>query len=363
MSSAEKHPGAVSGAAVLALAMLALIFAQLIWWLIFFSRNQSEHAELQKELDRWMLAAANSPAGDYLDRSQLEFVNGAYRIPAQIHQQRESEHQRRRMMMLSETSFVLAVFSYGTFRVVRAIRRERLLNHERSVFVESVTHELKTPLASILLNLQTMQKRSLSEERTAELIKDSILEVRRLEEQVNNILLSRRLGRSGGAQATRSVFSARAELEAYLAERQLRAGDRAQVVQLDGPADLRLYMNPDDFRKLAANLIENAFQYAGPAPAVRAALSATGTGRRARLRLRVSDNGPGIPPAERENVFKPFYRLQKSERPVQGSGLGLYLVRELAEAAGGEAFLAESASGLGATFEVRLPLYQGGSQS
>lgn len=360
MSSAEKHPGAISGAAVLALAMLALIFAQLIWWLIFFNRNQSEHAELLLELDRWMLAAANSPAGDYLDRSQLEYVNGAYRIPAHVHEQRETEQQRRRMMMLSETSFVLAVFSYGTFRVVRAIRRERLLNHERSVFVESVTHELKTPLASILLNLQTMQKRALSPERTAELISDSIVEVRRLEEQVNNILLSRRLGQGGTTRATRSVFSARAELEAYLAERPMRAGEPAQTVQLDGPADLRLCMNRDDFRKLVANLIENAFQYAGPAPAVRAALSASGAGKRARLILRVSDNGPGIPPAERENIFKPFYRLQKSERPVQGSGLGLYLVRELAEGAGGAAFLAESPAGAGATFEVRLPLHPGG---
>ncbi len=360
MSAPEKHPGAVSGAAVLALAMLALVFAQLIWWLIFFNRNQSEHAELSQELDRWMLAAANSPAGDYLDRSQLEFVNGAYRIPDRIRSQRAAEQNRRRLMMFSETAFVLAVFSYGTFRVVRAIRRERLLNHERSVFVESVTHELKTPLASILLNLQTMRKRALSRERTAELIDESIVEVRRLEEQVNNILLSRRLGRSGRTPASRSVFSARAELETYLAERQTRAGERARTVQLDGPADLRLNMNPDDFRKLAANLIDNAFQYAGPAPRVRAALSASGAGRRARFILRVSDNGPGIPPAERENVFKPFYRLQKSERPVQGSGLGLYLVRELAEGAGGEARLADTPAGAGATFEVRLPLYQGG---
>ncbi|MCR9141185.1 MAG: HAMP domain-containing histidine kinase [bacterium] len=363
-----------SGTVLLALGMLVLIIAQLSWWLIFFQRNQSRTFELQQQLDRLRIAAANGELetgggaslqqyDEHLgDQSPLAlFADGRYGLnPAELNR-RDSATKRAFFMLVSETIFVILVCSYGTFRVLRTILRERRLGHERQIFIDSVTHELKTPLASILLNLQTILKRDPPKDDREELIRDSVDDVRRLEEQLNNILLSGRLGRrqakdenvgAGSEAATEAVGAIRN----FFQENTKRFEQAGLIAELDLPDQLRLRIDLDGFRTILSNLLQNTIQYAGDSqPRMRISTRSEKQNREAVLIFQ--DAGPGIPPGERENVFQPFYRLSEGQRPVRGSGMGLYLVRELARSVGGEARIVdapEPAAGTGV--EVRLPL-------
>ncbi|MEQ9366082.1 MAG: HAMP domain-containing sensor histidine kinase, partial [Leptospirales bacterium] len=303
------------------------------------------------------------------------FADGRYGLdPAEL-ARRDSATRRAFFMLVSETIFVILVCSYGTLRVMRTILRERRLGHERQIFIDSVTHELKTPLASILLNLQTILKRDPPKAGRDELIQDSIDDVRRLEEQLNNILLSGRLGRrsanEGGPakdDARQNALAANTEavnaIRNFFQENAKRFEQAGLASRLDLPEHLHLRIDLDSFRTILSNLLQNTIQYAGSGrPEIQ--ISAKSKNDREAL-LIFKDAGPGIPATERENVFQPFYRLNEGQRPVRGSGMGLYLARELARNAGGDVRVAPSdqkeggagaRSGTpGATIEVRLPL-------
>lgn len=350
------RPG--SAATFLALGLLLLVIAQLTWWVIFFERNQRESSGVFEELDRLRLAVANAdrvavPSG--LEKQGTRYVLAADAVAA-----RTAEHRRKLGMLISETLFVIVVISYGTYRLVRAVRRESRLNHERTIFLDSVTHELKTPLSAILLNLQTMQKRRLDDTARQTLLAESVQDVRRLEEQLNNILLSGRISRDGARDFVRGqtgeahAVDAVAAIQSYFSAH-ARYFEKCELThEITGPAACWLRLAPAAFEKIAGNIIQNAVQYSPARPELR--ISITTAGRYGVLRF--ADRGAGIPPAELKNVFSPFYRLTEGRRPVKGSGMGLYLVRELVSAAGGSVYaLSNTAAGLpGITIEVRLPL-------
>lgn len=376
-----------SGTVILSLGMLLLIIAQLSWWLIFFRRNQHETTRLQVQLDRLRIAAANgelSPDGarggtpgldSYNDDRDRELglvllPNGKYGLSREELERRENESHRAYFMLLSETLFVIVVCSYGTFRVMRTILRERRLRHERQIFIDSVTHELKTPLASILLNLQTILKRKLPDSARDELLEDSITDVRRLEEQLNNILLSGRLGRGEGpgvaqkytTNAAPPVIDAVAAMREFFQENARRFEQSELRYTLQVPENLYVHADLESFRTILSNLLQNTIQYAGPAgPEI--LITSSNADPRGPVVLHIRDRGPGIPRAEWENVFKPFYRLHEGQRPVRGSGIGLYLVRELTRAAGGDVRIlatqddasTDNANGSGLLIELRLP--------
>lgn len=378
-----------SGTVILALGMLVLIIAQLSWWLIFFQRNQTETIALQRQLDRLRIAAANgelAPGGDQTDLTEYEqnktdqsplvlFADGRYGLAQEELARREASSRRAFFMLVSETLFVIVVCSYGTFRVMRTILREGRLRHERQIFIDSVTHELKTPLASILLNLQTILKRDPPQAGREELIQDSISDVRRLEEQLNNILLSGRLGRRHATDDQRAIETteAVAAIRNFFQENAKRFDQAGLQFSLELPDTLNLGIDLDSFRTILSNLLQNTIQYAGATPPViqikaqQTTNAANNSGRHCFIYFQ--DAGPGIPREEWENVFQPFYRLQEGQRPVRGSGMGLYLVRELARTAGGDvrivdsgSYIENSASGreqtTGALIELRLPAAQ-----
>ena len=276
-----------SGATALALGMLLLIVAQLVWWLIFFRRNQAETAALHQQLDRLRVAAANGELNNegkqrpgsraleaYRQHSESQAAltvlpDGRYAIAAEELAAREAESQRAFFMLLSESVFVIILCAYGTLRVIRTIRRERRLAHDRQIFMDSVTHELKTPLASILLNLQTMQKRQLGREQELELLQDSVEDVRRLAEQLNNILLSGRLTRGTGDETghTNTSVPVKQCIEAYLRENEKRFEKVGLRCELHVPAELAVRLPREALQTIVSNLVQNSIQYAGDRPA------------------------------------------------------------------------------------------------
>ena len=247
--------------------------------------------------------------------------------------------------------FIIAGLVLNTIFLVREIRR----NEQHDSFINAVTHELKTPVASIRLYLQTLQSRELDEEKRRDFYRVMLEDSDRLLHTIEQVL---RAGSTGSR--LRRVAKTRVDLGAIaqecveLARTRFHLPDGALTYEerIRGSRPVVLG-DPDDLKVAVSNLIENAVKYSTAGIEIRVALEeAEGD----RLALRVIDRGVGISPAELKRIFRRFYRIPAAVAfRVKGSGLGLFIVRSVAKNHGGRAFAESDGSGRGATFTLLLP--------
>lgn len=224
------------------------------------------------------------------------------------------------------------------------------LNRRQSNFIDAVTHELKSPIASLKLYLQTMTRRSVDLQQQQDFHKFMLEDVERLDSLINHLLDAARIER-GVEPATAETF----RLDELLAQCGSAACSRYRLprdtVQLDGPA-VTVQSQYIQLEILFRNLIDNAVKYGGDPPQVRIHVSPSGSDR---VKVSIRDNGPGIPANQRRKVFGRFVRLgNELERSTPGTGLGLYLVRTVAKAIGGTVQVADRDDGPGTQFDVVL---------
>ena len=237
----------------------------------------------------------------------------------------------------------------NTIFLVREIRR----NEHHDAFINAVTHELKTPVASIRLYLETLQKRHVEEDKRQEFYRIMLNDSSRLLETIEQVL---RTGRVGAA--SRKLNLARVDL-ANVVEESL---DRARTIHKVPAEQLRYKPGPpvtvmgdlDELRAAVSNLIDNAVKYSGNSVNV-AVETELMNGKYVLVRVR--DQGPGIAKAELKQIFKRFYRAPGPlATRVKGTGLGLYIVRSVAKRHGGRAWAESEGPGLGSTFVLQLPV-------
>jgi two-component system, OmpR family, sensor kinase len=210
-------------------------------------------------------------------------------------------------------------------------------------FVADASHELRTPLTSVLANLELLEEELSGEQR--ETASSALRSSRRMRRLVGDLLL---LARADAGRITphmpvdlsQIVTDAAAELEPV-------AGDHE--ISIDAPAGARVDGARDELHRLVLNLMENALRHTDPGTAVEATVER----RNGEVILSVEDDGPGIPPEQREKVFERFYR--GSGEHSGSSGLGLSIVRAVAESHQGSVRLEEPLDGRGARFVVRIP--------
>ena len=227
------------------------------------------------------------------------------------------------------------------------------LSQRQSNFIDSVTHELKSPLASLKLSLQTLARRPVAPERQAEFHGIMLADVERLDALVDHLLdaaktLQRRR-RSGEATALEPVLREVCDAVAQ------RYGLPAEALALDCGAmpGVRVLARATDLEIVFRNLVDNAVKYAAPAPRVELTVTA---GPRGRVTVHVADNGPGIPVGQRPRVFRRFERLgSELERSAPGTGLGLFLVRSLVRQMRGTVSVSGRLPPPGTVFAVELP--------
>jgi signal transduction histidine kinase len=225
------------------------------------------------------------------------------------------------------------------------------LNRRQSNFIDSVTHELKSPIASMKLYLQTLHRRQVSQEEQAEFYRFMVEDLDRLDRLINQLLEAGRLGTAGMDQDVEDV-----PLDALLADCAntvcLRYRVPIETVCFDlAPCTVRALRVELDV--LFRNLIDNAVKYAGSQPRVEVTLRPADGGRAV---VRIGDNGRGIPPRLRRQIFGRFERLGlELERDKPGTGLGLYLVRNLARRLHARIRVRDQEGGPGTVFEVHLP--------
>ncbi|MBC7863504.1 MAG: HAMP domain-containing histidine kinase, partial [Bacteroidia bacterium] len=232
---------------------------------------------------------------------------------------KKKQHSRI-AMIIGEGSVFIILLSVGIYRVKKSFQKETLLAKQQKNFMLSVTHELKTPLAAIKLNLQTIQLRDLEKQKQQELIANCLRETDRLNQLIENVLLAARLENS-----ELSFHKEKLNLTEFL-EQHLRTTFNDARIEKKITSDIFVNADKIALSSLISNLIENALKYSEKNIIVSLFL------KDGSPCLQVEDQGAGIPEAEKENVFKKFYRLGNEEtRRTKGTGLGLFIVKFIAE--------------------------------
>ena len=241
----------------------------------------------------------------------------------------------------------------NTIFLVREIRR----NEQHEAFINAVTHELKTPVASMKLFLQTLQNRQVDEVKRQEFYRLMLEDSDRLLGTIEQVLRAGQLGtrhRHGHDQPI--DLSALVQDALTVARTRHRLPPEALTYRETLPhgTDRRVLGDEDELRAVVSNLVDNAVRYSGPVVQVSVELDQVDP---AMTTLRVRDQGVGISPSEQKRIFKRFYRIPSAiTTRVKGTGLGLFIVRSSVRRHGGKVFVESEGPGHGSTFSVQLPV-------
>ena len=239
----------------------------------------------------------------------------------------------------------------NTIFLVREVRR----NEQHDAFINAVTHELKTPVASVRLYLETLMRRDLPPDKRQEFYQIMLADNDRLLELIEQVL---RAGRS----RQRLLHQARLDLRPLVRETVSLARVRhhlsedavAYVEHVDGEPTATVMGDAEELKAAVSNLIDNAIKYSTTEVAVEVELLAIDARR---VAVRVRDRGIGISKAELKRIFRRFYRIPEAvAMRVKGSGLGLFIVSSVARKHGGRVSAESDGPGQGSTFTLQLPI-------
>ena len=259
---------------------------------------------------------------------------------------------REGMLIVFGSIFFLVIIAgvvINTIFLVREIRR----NEQHDSFINAVTHELKTPVASIRLYLETLQSRDLPDDKRREFYRIMLEDSDRLLHTIDQVL------RAG---ATGSILRRGAKVRLDLGEIARECVELART-RFHLTADALRYVphiehaivlgDGEELKAAVWNLLDNAVKYSQGDPKILVELEEMHNNR---IAVRVTDHGVGISPAELKRIFRRFYRIPASVAVrAKGSGLGLFIVRSVARKHGGRAFAQSAGHGQGSTFTLLLP--------
>lgn len=236
------------------------------------------------------------------------------------------ELQPQRMaMVMGEGSVFLFLLCVGAYFIHASIKKEDKLHERQQNFLLSVTHELKSPLAAIKLSLQTIVKRDLEKQMQLSLLNNSLKDIERLDDLVENMLLATKIeSRTYSFPKEEFDFS---ELVAKITDRlQVHSCGNEQLINTKIQKDIKVVGDKFALSSVVTNLVENAVKYSGPCAEVAVELCQND----GKAVLTVSDKGLGIADDEKMLIFDKFYRVgDENVRKSKGTGLGLFIVKEV----------------------------------
>ncbi len=291
--------------------LLIYIVAALVWWFVSLERQSQEMYNYQLNHLNTTISQSKDPV-QY--QKELMLIKEGY--------------HSNTIKFIGEGIVFLGLILLGATFVFRSMKRQRELHEQQQNFMMAVTHELKTPIATSKLNLETLLKhyQQLDEQKQKRIINTALDETKRLDFLTNNILVSSQLeGKWYKINAEELDFSNL--LKDRVSEFKNRFPHRTIYSDIQNGIDIE--GDPLLLQILANNLIENALKYSEKEEPVTVKLYKSDEFF---VTMQVSDEGPGIPETERKKVFSKFYRIgNEATRKKKGTGLGLYLCKKIAK--------------------------------
>jgi signal transduction histidine kinase len=249
-------------------------------------------------------------------------------------------------------SMLIAGVVLNTVFLVREVRR----NERQDSFLNAVTHELKTPIASMRLYLETLQRRNIDEAQRQQFYKIMLSDSDRLLATVEQVLKAGELGQRQ-RQQNRTLIDLEplvADCVAITLQRHHLPPEAIKLDPVPGGVRLRVLGITEDLRTAVLNLLDNAVKYSPEGVHVMCSLSIT---HYTWATLNVTDTGLGLPPNQNKRIFRRFYRVPgRTMLRIKGTGLGLFLVRSIARQHGGDATASSPGLNQGTTITLTLPL-------
>ena len=315
-----------------------LVFAYVmifsIWWgYLLYAKNETAFTE-KIELNEVRFKQTN-PREKYVLTDEYALLH--------------SKYQRQKLMIFLEGSVFLALMLVGFVLVRRVFKKELELANQQRNFLHSITHELKSPLSTIKISLQTMLKRKLEQEQSEKLINNSLVDLDRLENLVDNILFAAKIEQSQHGFAEDDINLS--ELTKHLVER-FSTNKKGIKVSAQIQPDIYLHIDSMGYVSAVNNLVENAIKYSDEQTAINVSLKTNNQ----YVELSVADNGIGIPDEEKRKVFDKFYRIGNEDtRKTKGTGLGLFIVKRFVEIYKGTITVTDNKP-VGSVFTLHLPM-------
>ncbi len=282
--------------------LVAYVFIQFCWWAYSLVQLNSEIYNLKLEI----LTLAHEGSPELL----IEKANLDQKLYSRI------------WMVLGEGSVFFILLAIGVWQTLQSFRKEVSLARQQKNFLLAVTHELKSPIASVKLYLQTLQKRELEREKQNEILARAIADTDRLGSLVENLLLATKIDRSDYM-----LYFEEVNLSDLIAQ---IVATHPENKRLKTEIQQGINMQADKlaFTSIVVNLLENALKYSPVETRCLVSLSQKNN----KITLSVLDSGSGIPDEEKQKVFEKFYRIGNEDtRKSKGTGLGLYIVKNLVE--------------------------------
>jgi len=287
--------------------LLAYIVAALIWWFISLEKQSRQLTDLR--LTELNSQKATLTPEKFAER--LEKIN--------------KDSNRNTEKYIAEGITFLILILIGAFFVYRSVRKQFRVQYQQQNFMMAITHELKTPISVAKLNLETLQKYHLDEEKQKKLLRMTLQETSRLDTLINNILVSSQL-EAGGYINAKEELDFSSLLKDCIKQAKSRYSERTFIENIDD--EIEIAGDPLLLQLMISNLVENAVKYSPKEKPITCKLHRTNDG----VILNIIDEGIGVTDSEKSKIFEKFYRTgNESTRKTQGTGLGLYLCRKIAE--------------------------------
>ena len=287
---------------------LIYLLAFLFWWtyLLYHKTDQYYKDSLRFEVLKHSIE--NSPLGSYLNSVEYETELERFK--------------RDKIMIITESIVFCIVLLFLVFKVKKAVEHEIELSKQQQNFILSITHELKSPLSSIKLMSQTLKRHNLKDSEKNMLINNSLKEVDRLQNLVENVLLAAKIDNNSYGFLKRELNLSE------LTEALVKSCRTAKNANIEAEIEPHISFNADKtgMTSVIVNLIENAIKYSKEEILVNVALFKKGD----KVFFVVKDQGIGIVGEEKYKIFDKFYRVGNEDtRATKGTGLGLYIVKQL----------------------------------
>lgn len=308
--------------------LVAYVVIQFVWWSYLMVELNNEIYALKTELN---LLKGASPD---------EVVIKGNELNAKLH--------NRWMMIVGEGVVFIGALAIGIYQVLRSFKKEVELAKQQQNFLLSVTHELKSPIASAKLQLQTLHKHELDRKKQLEIISDAINDTERLNNLVENILLAAKI-----ENGVYQLHKERCNLSEYIfdgMQQTIRSFNYKNNIQLDIEPNIFLDIDKTTFPSIVLNLVENAVKYSD----VNSEITVELKKENQKTILRISDQGVGISENDKKKIFEKFYRAgNENTRKTKGTGLGLYIVDYIVKEHGGIIAVKNNVP-QGTIFEIRF---------